>query len=198
MVTFLRNGFLELKYTAFDVDGVVLDIVTPFLQLLYKRYGYNFTESDVTEFDFNSCLGVPNKIIEELLMELTIEPFLLHIRPYTNAEIILNYLSRIEPLLFITSRPSSLPIEILFQNALPTIQNDRYTILAAGSGANKIDYLNKFNRCFLIEDNLDTCILLERHGFRPIVFDQPWNRQESNLVRVRGWVELGELFGIKI
>ncbi len=47
---------------------------------------------------------------------------------------------------------------------------------------------------FFIDDRLDTCELLSRHGLTPLVFEQPWNRvRPHGFKTVSTWREIDEL-----
>lgn len=187
----------ELSQTAFDIDGVVADVVTPFLRLLKERHGYGgFTPEDVTNFDLAATLGVPPEVVQGLIVELLERPAEVEARPYPGAAEVLAELCRREPLLFITSRVRVEPIREWFDQALPQLPPSRVQIIATGDYARKLDCLRDQNRVYFLDDHLETCRLLARAGLRPCVFDQPWNRADSGLPRVRGWEEVGRMFGL--
>ena len=186
---------LDLNKAAFDLDGVVVDVVTPFLRLLGERYNYKgFTPEDVTGFDLAAVLGVPEEIVGELLVDLFERPIEIGARPYPGAARVLAKLGRMEPLLFITSRPSPEPITAWFEAILPRLPPSRFEVVATGDPELKLECLLERNRLYFIDDYLDTCIMLSQAGLKPFVFDQPWNRSDESLPRIKGWDELYRLF----
>lgn len=188
---------LEPDRVAFDIDGVVLDIVTPFLRLLEERYGYGgFTPEDVTGFDLERALKIPGEVVADIVDDLINRPVELGAKPYPGAAEVLKQLSLEAPLLFVTSRPWPDPIRAWFDRCLPDLPGDRLEIIATGDPATKLDHLLEKGRCYFVEDYLETCRQLERAGLCPIVFDQPWNRDDGAFLRVRNWQELGRLFDL--
>jgi len=192
------NMLLERNRTAFDIDGVVADIVTPFLRVLDERHGYKgFTADDITNFDLENALGLPGRIVDEIVGEILDAPLELGTTPYPGAAEVLRRLCRREPLLFITSRPTPEPIRDWFLAALPELPQDRVEIIATGDPAKKGDCLREKNRLHFIDDYLETCRQLDQAGFCPVVFDQPWNRNDDKLPRVRGWAGIARIFGLE-
>jgi uncharacterized HAD superfamily protein len=117
-------------------------------------------------------------------------------RPYPGAAEALEQLCHREPLLFVTSRSQAEPIRKWFKAVIPELPETRVEIIATGDPELKLDCLRDRNRSYFIDDHLGTCRQLDRAGLKAFVFDQPWNRQESDLPRVKGWTELGRLFGL--
>ena len=192
---YVSSMLLDLKKTAFDVDGVVLDVVTPFLRLLKERHGYDFTPEDVTGFELDRVLGVPRSVVVETVHELLVNPIKVEAKPYPGAGEMLRRLSSREPLLFVTAREDGDPVRDWFKACLPELDSDRYEIVAVGEHTRKADYLMERERLYYFDDYLETCLLLDQAGLKPFVFDQPWNRRQGGIPRVRGWNELGGLFG---
>lgn len=184
-----------MKKTAFDVDGVVMDVVTPFLRLLGERHGYAFTPEDVTGFDLERVLGVPRSVVVETVNDLLVDPIKVGAKPYPGAGSMLGRLSREAPLLFVTAREDGDPVRAWFEACLPDLAADRYEIVAVGDHTRKAAYLKDRERLYFFDDYLETCLLLDQAGLKPYVFDQPWNRREASIPRVRGWSDLGRLFG---
>ena len=51
---------------------------------------------------------------------------------------------------------------------------------------------------YFVDDRLDTCTLLNEHGITPIVFDQPWNREEEHpFTVVHTWEDLNRMIDWK-
>lgn len=188
---------LDLTKTAFDIDGVVVDVVTPFLRRLGERHGYvGFTHDDVTTFDIEKALGVPRTVVDELVDELLESPLEVEARPYPGAVETLTKLSLRGPLLFVTARPKAGPMTAWFRTNLPEVPEDRIKIVATGDFSKKLACLLDYGRQYFIDDHLETCRILDQAGLQSFVFDQPWNRGDVDLPRVHGWGELGRLFDL--
>ncbi|MEW6267440.1 MAG: hypothetical protein AB1641_30580 [Thermodesulfobacteriota bacterium] len=185
---------LDLLETAFDVDGVVMDVVTPFLRLLEKRGYGGFTAEDITDFNLAAVLKVPEAVVDEIVADLLERPVMVQTKPYPGAAEILESLCRRHPLLFVTARHRIKPTQELFLSALPELPADRYEIVATGDPYGKLDCLKERGRRFFIDDHLGTCRQLKAAGLEPLVFDRPWNRCDGLLPRVRSWAELGSMF----
>jgi len=188
---------LDLSQTAFDLDGVVVDIVSPFLRLLEQRYGYaGFTPDHITSFDLVAALGIPEPVVRAIVDELLEHPLELGARPYAGAAEVLERLSQQDTLLFVTSRPRAEPMEAWFRAVLPHLPEDRIEIIATGEPEAKLDCLRESGKNCFIDDYLETCRQLDRAGLVSVVYDQPWNRSDDRLLRVKGWPELSRLFGL--
>ena len=72
---------------------------------------------------------------------------------------------------------------------------ERITVIASGSPETKLDILNELQIRYFVEDRLETCRHLKEAGIEPLLFDQPWNRNElaDGLIRIQNWMQLKEL-----
>ncbi|MFH1090836.1 MAG: hypothetical protein V1742_04625 [Pseudomonadota bacterium] len=189
--------YLELDNTAFDIDGVVMDIVSPFLKMLEQRFGLSgFTPEDIGQFNFSGALGIPETLVRKLVEQLLERPLEIGVYPYPGAVETLQCLSQRGSILFLTARTNAEHVQAWFEKALPDLLPDRYQIIATGDPLRKLDYLVECERECLIDDHLETCQRLAEAGLKPYVFDQPWNRQDMTLPRIKGWAELARLFGL--
>lgn len=191
------DSILDLNQTAFDIDGVVVDIATPLLRLLDERYGFGgFTVEDITVPDLTVSLGIPEEIVDAAVHEMVEHTIEVDAEPYYDAAESLEILASAAPLLFITSRPTSAPIIKWFQMHLPGLPQDRYEIIAVGSGFNKIQCLKDNNRGVYIDDFIENCRLVNQAGMHGIVFDRPWNQNGDDVHRVKDWNDILKLFGL--
>ncbi len=189
------NMRIDISRTAFDFDGVVVDIVTPFLRLVEERYGYGgYNLEDVTDFNLEATLRLPGDVVGDVVDDLIRRPLELGALPLPGAREALTGLAREWPLLIVTSRPWAEPVRAWFESLMPKLPGDRLEIIATGDPAGKLEHLRERNVHYFVEDNLETCRQLDEAGLCPLVFDQPWNRTENRLPRVSGWSELAPLF----
>src|SRR5512139_4242555 len=98
---------------AFDIDGVVADIMTTFLALALERYnqGHHLRYEHITTFLLSECLDLPSTIIDALIREIIDRPHELPVEPFPQAVQVLTRLALETPLLFITARDRARPIE---------------------------------------------------------------------------------------
>jgi uncharacterized HAD superfamily protein len=180
---------------AFDIDGVVADIMTTFLALARERYnqGHHLRYEHITTFALADCLDLPAWIIDELIRELIDRPHELPVSPFPHAVPVLTRLAREAPLLFVTARDRGRPIENWLHRNLALVPPSAIRVLATGDPDIKIHYLKDHGIQYFVEDRLETCFDLAREGITPIVFAQPWNRRPHPFLEVAGWPELARL-----
>jgi uncharacterized HAD superfamily protein len=182
---------------AFDIDGVVADIMTTFLNLARERYdqGHHLRYEHITTFMLSECLDLPTWIIDELIRELIDRPHELPIEPFPEAVPVLTRLARETRLLFVTARDRRSPIERWLHHNLAAVPPSAIQVLATGDPDTKIHYLQDHGIQYFVEDRLETCLQLAGQGITPIVFAQPWNRQPHPFLEVADWPALeGLLF----
>ncbi len=186
---------LPLDRLAFDIDGVVADIMTTFLDLARERFdvGHHLRYEDITTFKLEECLDLEPRIIQILIRELIDRPHELTVEPFPQAVPVLQRLAREAPLIFVTARDQAEPIEAWLHRALAPVPPGAIKVLATGDPDTKIHYLKDHAIEFFVEDRLETCFHLKGHGITPILFAQPWNRQPHPFIEVADWPELASL-----
>jgi uncharacterized protein len=180
---------------AFDIDGVVADIMTTFLDLVRERYnrGHHLRYHHITTFSLEDCLDLPPAIISALIRELIDRPHELPVAPFPHAVSVLSRLAQDAPLLFVTARDRAEPIENWLHRNLAPVPPSAIRVLATGDPDTKLHYLQDHGIRYFVEDRLETCLHLADHGITPIVFAQPWNRRPHPFPEVQGWPELAGL-----
>jgi len=189
------SRFLPKDQLAFDIDGVVADIMTTFLALARERYdqGHHLRYEHITTFSLEDCLDLPAWIIEALIRELIDRPHELPVAPFPHAVPVLTRLAEEVPLLFVTARDRRRPIERWLHHNLAPVPPAAIRVLATGDPDTKIHCLKDHGIRYFVEDRLETCLQLAGHGITPILFAQPWNRQPHPFIEVAGWTELSGL-----
>ena len=189
-----KPGGIPLDRLAFDIDGVVADIMTTFLNLARERHGpHPFVYEHITTFKLEECLDLPPWLIDALIRELIDRPHELPVEPFPQAVPVLTRLAEEAPLLFVTARDRAEPIEVWLRTALTPVPARRIWVMATGDPDAKLHYLQTHAIQFFVEDRLETCFDLARAGITPIVFAQPWNRRPHPFPEVQGWQELESL-----
>lgn len=178
----------------FDIDGVVADTVEAFFRLAKERHGIDeFTAADITEFEVANCLPIAPAIIDEIFTCLLEDPIDADLKPMPGALAVLNTLAQMAPVTFITARPLHKPIEDWLRHVLPPATFRRVRLIAMGDHDRKSAYLHKLGLRYFVDDRAETCVDLERQGFTPFVFAQPWNEGRHQLATVASWQEIEAL-----
>jgi uncharacterized HAD superfamily protein len=180
---------------AFDIDGVVADIMTPFLDLARERFdlGHHLRYEDITTFLLDECLDLPPQIIQELIRELIDRPHELPVEPFPHAVPVLTRLALETPLLFVTARDRAGPIETWLKRTLAGVEPAAIRVVATGDPDTKLHYLKDHGIHYFVEDRLETCLQLAGAGITPILFAQPWNRRPHPFLEVKDWPTLAGL-----
>jgi len=188
------NG-IPLDALAFDIDGVVADIMTTFLDLARERYncGHHLRYEHITTFRLEDCLDLEPDIIRSLIRELIDRPHELTVAPLPQAVPVLTRLARQTSLVFVTARDRVAPIRTWLTRTLPQVPPESIRVVATGDHDTKLHYLLEHRIQFFVEDRLETCLQLAEHGITPILFAQPWNRRPHPFVEVADWPELAGL-----
>jgi uncharacterized HAD superfamily protein len=185
---------IDPNLIGFDIDGVVADTAEAFLRLAYERHGINeFSADQITEFDVAQCLPIAPEIIDEIFATLVADPLDADLQPMPGSVSVLTALSRSAPLTFITARPLYRPIEAWLEHILGSKTFSRVRLVAMGDHDHKATYLHQLGLRYFVDDRAETCLSLERQGFTPFVFSQPWNQGRHHLASVSSWREIEEL-----
>ncbi len=186
---------IPLDRLAFDIDGVVADIMTTFLAMAREKYGqgHHLTYDHITTFRLEDCLDLEPWIIRALIRELIDRPHELPIAPFPQAIPVLKRLAEEVPLVFVTARDRAEPIQSWLNNALAPVPSRAIWVIATANPDAKLRYLQAHAITYFVEDRLETCFDLAAQGITPILFAQPWNRQPHPFLEVQGWPELAHL-----
>ena len=186
---------IDPKLIGFDIDGVVADTVEAFLRLGRERHGLGwFTPSQITDFEVARCLPVAPEVIDAIFAELLKNPIDADLRPMSGAVAALTALAQRAPLTFITARPLRQPIEDWLRLILGREVFAPARLVAMGDHDRKSDYLSALGLRYFVDDRAETCLGLQRQGFSPIVFSQPWNQGRHDLPSVASWPEIEALW----
>jgi uncharacterized HAD superfamily protein len=161
---------IPLDRLAFDIDGVVADIMTTFLDLVLEP-----------------------EIIQTLIREIIDRPHELPIEPFPQAVPVLSRLAEDIPLMFVTARDQAEPIQRWLNTTLAPVPTRAIWVMATGDPDTKLHYLKAHAIDYFVEDRLETCFDLAKEGITPILFAQPWNRRPHPFLEVRDWQDLARL-----
>ena len=179
---------------AFDIDGVLADTMTLFLDIARKEYEIRDVRyEDITCYALEECVDIDPVLIETILARIMDGTYNAPLKPIPGARNVLTRLGRLhKPILFVTARPYGEPIYEWIKSVLP-LDPDSIEVVATGSFDAKVDVLLKSDISYFVEDRLETCYPLFEAGVTPIIFRQPWNRKRHPFVEVSTWKELESL-----
>lgn len=179
---------------AFDIDGVLADTMTLFLDIAREEYEIrNVKYEDITCYTLEDCIDIDPVLIETILKRIMDGTHNEPLKPMPDARNVLIRLSRRHsPILFVTARPYGNPIYEWLRSVLP-IDPDFIEVIATGSFDAKVDVLSNRGISYFVEDRLETCFPLFEAGVTPIIYKQPWNRKRHPFVEVGTWKELESL-----
>ncbi|MFY9398804.1 MAG: hypothetical protein WAR22_10625 [Desulfomonilia bacterium] len=178
---------------AFDFDGVIADTFRLFVELAKKNYQASFEYEDITDYDFLKVIDIEREHAREIIDVLTHRPHEIGLKPNSGAIDVLTRMAGLSPVLLVTARPIGEPIERWFELNAPGIDPERLRVVATGENTAKLEVLKEEGIRYFIEDRVDTCRLLAPEGITPIVYEQPWNREDHPFLKVRNWDEISTL-----
>lgn len=185
---------IDPSSVAFDIDGVIADTMTLFLDIARDEYNIqNIRYEDISTYMLEECLDIDKKIIHDIIVKLIDGNYTSVLKPIHGAPDVIGRIGKhYSPVLFVTARPHLGPIHQWMKQELP-LEPQAIDIIATGSFEAKADILKSRGISYFVEDRLDTCFLLKDAGITPILFKQPWNRQQHPFIEVSTWQELESL-----
>jgi len=182
---------IDPKSIAFDIDGVVADTMTLFLDIARNEYDIHHVRySDITQYILENCVDINPEIISTIIDKLLSGSHDAGLKPVKGSISVLNrLLKKHAPVCFVTARPVLEPIRRWMKNQLAA-EDSQIDIVATGSFEAKADVLISRGISWFVEDRLETCFLLNDAGINPIVFRQPWNREKHPFEEIGEWHEL--------
>ncbi|MGD9055501.1 MAG: haloacid dehalogenase [Desulfobacterales bacterium] len=182
---------------AFDIDGVVADTMTLFLEIARQEYNLNsITYADITCYNLADCLDIDPKIIDAVVTRILDGNYSAPLNPIAGAPDVLFQLgSHFGLITFVTARPYSGPLDDWIHQTL-RLDPASIEIIATGSHETKARILQQRQIQYFIDDRLETCFLLQEAGIQPILFKQPWNREPHAFFEVGSWHEIKKLLAL--
>ena len=179
---------------AFDIDGVVADTMSLFLDIVRDVHNINSIRyEDIYCYNVVECTGLDQEIVDSAVERLLNGNYSAILEPMQGAADVLNRIERHHsPLLFVTARPYLGPIRDWLLELL-SLEPQSVDVITTGSHENKTEVLLGRNITCFVEDRLDTCDLISDAGILPILYKQPWNRFAHPYREVDSWKELEAL-----
>ncbi len=188
---------IDPEALAFDIDGVVADTMTLFIDI--ARDAFNVTHlryEDITCYILEECLDIDPEVIRSVIERLLNGDYAAELRPFDGAAEVLHRMSRRHrPILFVTARPHLGPMAHWMTDALG-LDETAVEVIPTGAFEAKADVLLEKKVRYFVEDRLETCHLLADIGITPILFRQPWNREDHPFLEVGDWKEIEGLMNL--
>jgi len=179
---------------AFDIDGVVADTMSLFLEIARDVHHINSIRyEDICCYNLAECTGLEPDVIDSVVQRLLDGNYSANLNPIPGAAGVLSRIAiRHSPLLFVTARPYPGPIREWLMESL-ALQSHSIDVITTGSYENKTNVLLERKIACFVEDRIDTCDLVHQAGILPILYKQPWNRVPHPYREVGSWEELEAL-----
>jgi 5'(3')-deoxyribonucleotidase len=183
---------------AFDVDGVIADTMSLFLDIARDEYHIEgIRAEDMTCYNLEACLDLEPDVILAILDRILSGNYSGTLKPIDGSPVVLTRIARYRrPLLFVTARTHSELIQQWLEQMLP-LDRGSIQVVATGTFDGKAAVLLERGVRYFVEDRLETCFQLKNSGIEPVLFSQPWNRQDHPFIEVKSWGELEELFAFR-
>lgn len=177
----------------FDFDGVIADIGEAFVRLACTRYGYcDLALEHISSFQVDECIDLPASVIEQIFDDILDNSIATGLKPIEGSIDALKRLSARGPLTIITARPRVEPVHDWLMHHFDQHRCE-IRLVSSGHHDDKERFIREHNIVYFIDDRADTCKMLAQSGLKPLVFAQPWNRDQHDLPSVNSWKEIIEL-----
>jgi hypothetical protein len=168
--------------------------MTLFLDIARQEYNLNSIRyCDITSYRLEDCLDIDPKVIGDIVLRILDGNYSATLHPIAGAaEGLAKIQQHYSPVIFITARPYPGPIRNWINQTL-RLDPASFEIIATGSHEAKAGILQQRKLSYFVEDRLETCFLLQDAQVQPVLFRQPWNREQHPFVEVGSWDELQAL-----
>jgi len=179
---------------AFDIDGVVADTMALFLDIARREYRVNgIRYEDITSYLLAECLDMDPDLIDTILNRIMAGEYASPLEAISGSGAVLSRIAGYRsPLLFVTARPHPEPIS-KWMCDLVRMASETVQVVATGTFEGKAKVLLESGIRFFVEDRLETCYHLKEVGIEPVLYRQPWNRENHPFIEVDDWQELESL-----
>lgn len=188
------TGFIAPESIAFDIDGVIADTMTLFLDIARDEFAIEgIRYEDLRCYNLADCVDIDPEVIDRIIARILDGGYQAPLNPIPGAPAVLERLARrCGQLLLVTARPHLGPIGDFLRRWMPD-ELDGMDIVATGSFDAKAEVLQQRQITHFVEDRLETCVTLNAAGITPVLFVQPWNRSPHAFIEVSSWGEIEDL-----
>jgi len=173
----------------YDIDGVLIDFITPYLWFHNKKYGTRFQKEDIKNYDLTKSLKLPSKKIFPDIMQFMESKYSEYLVPAESTQEAISEIAMEHDLYVITSRSELFKrqTEEMLSIYFPNIFDGRVIFSSYNThkwGNSKSSIAESLRLEIFIEDNPDDISSITAKGIRVFLMDAPWNRKvkENSLV----------------
>ena len=178
---------------AFDIDGVIADTFRAFVRTARELYGVEIEYEAITDYDFRKVIDIDDETTDAIIEQILEDPLGFGIAPVQGAVDVLRRLSGFGPLCLVTARTNRKAIMDWVRQTLQIEDGAPIRLEATGTHEEKLPVLLRHGIRYFVEDRLETCYLIQQSPVTPIVFDQPWNRQDHPFLSVGSWDDIRDM-----
>ncbi len=184
---------------AIDLDGVLVDIITPLLEFHNEIEGTNHSKEDVDNFVLSEFWNLTPEETEERVHHFYETDSFRNLHPEPEAKQAVQELSEEHELCIVTSRPVEVEeetrrwIEEHFPDAFDHIHFSDNPTLSTNDARSKAEICSEIEADVLIEDAVEYAEECSREGIEVFLLDKPWNQKEElpdRIIRVHSWGEV--------
>ncbi|MDD5416648.1 MAG: hypothetical protein PHU12_01595 [Candidatus Aenigmarchaeota archaeon] len=185
---------------AVDVDAVLLDLVTPFLDFYNERHKTSFETHMVKHYNFHKSFGGTLESEVALLMEFCTTEAFRNLTPVKGSVAAVKKLHKKHELIIVTSRNPGLKklteyqLNKYFPNCFDKIIFTNEHCGPQKGKSKKAIIISKINPDIVIEDCLDYLLDLPK-ATKGILLNYPWNQNKlpKNVERAMDWKQVLEI-----
>ena len=191
-----------------DIDGVLLDLMSSFLEWYNLNHNTTYTLEDIFDYYLPSVFNVDSDSFREEIELFYNSPFFDSIEPMQGAQRAISYLNTFSNLYVITARPltwKEKTIKSLNKYFGDVFEDIVFTASSVGEEDKrerrigiKSNIIEKLSLDYFIEDNIEYVVGLNNIT-DILLYTQPWNRgykiEDNNVRRVKNWQEIIEVIG---
>ncbi len=186
-----------------DLDEVLADFNTPFIEYCNKRFGKVLKREDFANSDYGPLLGKSGKEVIEIVNDFYKSIYFERMMPVSGSVNAVAFLSSMNDLFVVTSRPDFLASSTkkwicnnFGSNFLGIFHSSNHYTKRQNCGKSKVDLCRHFDLDLLIDDSLDYALQCSAAGVDSLLFgDYSWNgngKLPRNIHRVKNWQEVLE------
>ncbi|MDA8236047.1 MAG: hypothetical protein M0Z31_14885 [Clostridia bacterium] len=171
-----------------DIDGVLADVLTTWLEHLNRHFEQNKVKEDIIHYQFEKVFGVSWEEMDRFFRNNQ-ENLLTNLSPVEKAQETMEELIKEHNVFLIAARPEeyrSITEKWLTEHSIP------YHELIMTDFSDKSDYcLNRGVEVF-VEDSLENALAIHACGIPVLLFDAPYNRDPlpKGIFRQHNWREI--------
>lgn len=184
-----------MKSVLLDVDGVVADFVDPVLDLINEVGGYDYSPSDITQWDIRAALELDNYEWAEVVNLIQTDGFADRLKLYHGAKDGIAMLKADgHEIDFVTSDWRGSKSWVYDRN--------HWLVKHFGSVGKNVTHTSRKHKVsgdILVEDKWQNALAWSEANpeGRAVIWDRPWNREfhegPHGIVRVSSWGEIRAL-----